>query len=73
MFVYTIQPVVKPFVKPGCQTSFTTGFIVYTNIQPFDNRIDYRLYRVYSRLSNQLYRSILLTAQHYYHERLVYY
>jgi len=33
-----------------CQTGLTTGCIVYTNIQPFDNR----LYRVYSRLSNRL-------------------
>ena len=31
MFVYTIQPVVKPTVKPVRPTS---GCIVYTNIQP---------------------------------------
>jgi len=54
--VYTIQPVVKPV------TGFTTGCIVYTNIQPvdkpclsnrlsnpFDNRFDNRLYRTCKR------------------------
>jgi len=38
--------------QTGCQTALTTGCIVYTNIQPVvKNRIDNRLYRVYSRLS----------------------
>jgi len=41
--MYKIQPVVKPFDNQlnvcihdttGCETSLTTGCIVYTNIQP---------------------------------------
>jgi len=34
MFVYTIQPVVKTRCQSGCETVLTTGWIVYTNIQP---------------------------------------
>ena len=45
--VYTIHPVVKPVVKPGCTTLLTTGCIHDTaGCQRFDNRIDNRLYRV---------------------------
>jgi len=60
--VYTIQPVVKPVVKPdtGCQSRLTTGLtagwmFVYT-IQPGCITFDNRLYRV----NGVLQMSILL-------------
>jgi len=56
--IYTIQPVVKPVVKPVWQsvkclyTRYNQLSIWLSN--PFDNW----LYRVYSRLSNQLYNTV---------------
>jgi len=54
MFVYTIQPFVKPIVKPVWQP-------VVSCIQTFNwlsNPLDKRLYRVYSRLSNQVVQPV---------------
>ena len=52
--VYTIQPVVKPVVKPVWQPVVSCIQTFNRLSNPFDNRNDNRLYRVYSRLSNRL-------------------